>query len=319
MRFFSAIVAFALAFLPGSLLHADITWTVTFNDVVNNTNVGFDDPGLGAVRQATVLSVFDYINTVVDENGAAEFRFNNSQTDGNGALASAGPFFFSTPGFTNGFLFDHATTGDDPFPDFPDATSTVDFGYNWNSDLSNPAGNQFDLFTVLLHEVTHAMGFLSLLQSNGSSGIGANVYSVYDSFLERVDGTQLFPNGPTFEGVPGDLTSGSIFFDGPGARAGNNGNRVEVYAPNPFNGGSSISHLDPGAHSTSVMNPAIAPGVSKRIYSSQDLGVLSDIGWTLHAVPEPGTMAIWGILGSSVFWARHRKRRRGRHEEATAA
>lgn len=303
---FVAVVSLGLV----SVARADITWVVTYNDVNNNTNIGFDDPTFGATRQATVQAVFNYINTVVDENGTAEIRFNNSlNNSGSGVLASAGPFFFNTPGFSNGFLFNHATTGIDPSGSFPDATAQVNFGHNWNSGLGTPASNQFDLFTVLLHEVTHAMGFLSLMNSTGASAIGTNVYSVYDSFLERQNGTRLFPSGPTFVGNSSDLTTGRVFFDGPNTLAFNNGNRSEMYTPNTFSSGSSISHLDGSMHPTAVMNPSVAPGVTKRVYSSQDLGVLADIGWTLNAVPEPGTMAIWTVLGTAAVLVRRRRRK----------
>ena len=67
---------------------AAITWNVTFDDVVNNTGVGFDDATLGATRQSTFLSVTNYLNTVLDANGSVDFVVNNSETDGGGSLAS---------------------------------------------------------------------------------------------------------------------------------------------------------------------------------------------------------------------------------------
>ncbi len=312
MRLLTAILAVCVAFIPASTLSADITFNVIYDDVNGNSNFGFDDPTLGATRRSTVNAVLDYINTVVDHTGSADIQFlTSNNAPGSGTLASAGPLFFSGPaGFTNGFLFDHATSGNDPFAGAVDAQARVNFGRTWNSGLGGPAGNEFDLFSVLLHEISHAMGYLSFLEANGNGqGSGNNVYSVYDSFLERGNGTQLF-SGINFVGSPADLTSGDLFFDGAGARAGNNGNPVEVYAPSSFNSGSSIGHLDPGAHSGSVMNPGIAPGVTKRVYSSEDLGVLSDIGWTLKAVPEPGTMVIWSVLGGTAFWVRIRRRRK---------
>ncbi|MDA7977597.1 MAG: hypothetical protein MPJ50_02365 [Pirellulales bacterium] len=304
----SATLAALFALLNAPALQADITWVVTYNDVVNNTNIGFDDPTLGATRRSTALAVFDYINTVVDEDGTAEVRFNNSQDDGSGFLASAGPFFFTTPGFTNGLLFQHAKSGIDPTGLVPDAQATVDFGWNWNDDLGAPALNEFDLFSVLLHEITHTMGYLSLLDASGNGAGSGDVFSVYDSFLERGNGTQLF-SGTNFVGNASDLTSGDLFFDGPESRALNNNQRLEIFAPNPFDDGSSVSHLDGTTHPNALMNPAIASGVAKRVFSSEDLGVLSDIGWTLKAIPEPSTMTIWGVLGATAIWARYRRRR----------
>jgi len=194
------------------------TYIPTFNDVVNTTGVGFDDSTFGATRRATIESVFTYLDLVLDEPGSMDITFNNSQTDGTGSLASAGPLFFTSPnGFQGGLAATHLQTGTDPSAGNPDATSTFDFGYNWNSDTGDPTGAEFDLFTVALHEITHALGFLSLLTSDGLSGINGTdpgVFSTFDSFLEKGDGTDLFAAGGDFVGSTGDLISNDIFFWG---------------------------------------------------------------------------------------------------------
>ncbi len=60
--------------------------------------------------------------------------------------------------------------------------------YTWNTNLSVLANStQYDLYTIVLHEVTHALGFASLLDQNGSSlfGTGYNYFSRYDRFLKN--------------------------------------------------------------------------------------------------------------------------------------
>ena len=287
---------------------AAITWNITFDDVVNNTGVGFDHATLGATRQATFISVTGYLNTVLDANGSVDFVVNNSQTDATGFLASSGPFFFTGPnGFENGFLYDHATTGIDPTGAVPDATATFDFGYNWNSDLSAPTGGEFDLFTVALHEVSHSLGFSSLLNSDGTSGISdgdPGVFSVYDSFLELGDGTSLFNAGAgDYTGSAADLISNDVYFGGANAMAANGGSPVAVYSPGTFNDGSSIGHITAAG---AVMNFSIASGVEKREYLAVELGILQDIGWSLVAVPEPSSalLLLAGFMGISL----HRRR-----------
>ncbi len=290
---------------------AAITWNVTFQDVVDNTNVGFDDPFLGLTRRNTFLSVLDYLNTVLDENGTADILVKASQTDGSGFLAAAGPYFFTGPaGFKNGFLFDHATTGTDPLPGFPDAQVTFDFGYNWNSETDDPLGSEFDLVSVALHEIGHTLGFLSLVKEDGTSAVAKNVFTVYDSFLERGDGTKLFSAGGVFSGTPADLTSNDVFFGGPQATAANGGSRVKVYAPDPFKPGSSISHIQLGIGE--VMQYSVAPGVKRRAFLAPELGILEDIGWTLAAssnpIPEPHSVAVWTLLGLVGLLRLHRYR-----------
>ncbi len=303
----------ALGALVVSPVQAAFNWNFTYNDVVNNTNVGFDDPTFGAPRRATFEAVANYVSSTLDGSGTIDFTLNNSQTDGGGALASAGTLYFTSPnGFSNGILFQHASTGTDPLGGTHDGSATFDFGYNWNSETDAPAGSEFDLYTVSLHELTHALGFASLADANGDSQIsGGNpgVYGVFDSFLERGDGTALFSTtgGATFEGTAGDLTSEDVFFDGPNARASNGGQPIKMYAPSPYEPGSSISHID-SSLGFAVMTPSIAPGVEKRTYSAQDLGILQDVGWTVapELVPEPSGTALLA-LGAVVLFVRRRR------------
>lgn len=305
---------FAVMLIPGACEGA-ITWNVTFEDVVNSTNVGFDDPVLGATRRATFLSAFDYLNTILDENGSADILVKASQTDGSGFLAAAGPYFFTSPfGFQNGFVFEHATTGMDPSGSVPDATITFDFGYTWNSETDDPTGSEFDLLTVALHEITHTLGFLSLVDKDGNSllgGMNPGVFSVYDSFLERGDGTKLFSAGGNFDGSSADLTSNNVFFGGPNAEAANGGNAVKVYAPNTFAPGSSISHIQLGIGE--VMQYSVGKGIKRRAFTAQEVGILRDIGWTIAAssnpIPEPMSAVVWSVLAVAGLVV-HRRRRR---------
>ena len=310
MRFLVlAVIGVMCAAHPAS---AAITWNVTYADGTSNVGFGTGNAA-GATRRATFEAALNYVSSVFDTpNVTLDFTVNASQTDGSGFLASAGTSFFDTNGYTNGVLFQHATTGVDPTGG-NDGQAQFDFGFNWNNENDAPAAGEFDLFTVSLHEVTHAMGFLSLVDANGNSLFGGNpdTFSVMNSFMERGDGTDLFASGATAEflGAPADLTSNDVFFNGPNANAANGGNPVKIYAPGTFAPGSSISHVDLSVFPNAVMTHAVAPGVSKKAYTDIDLGILQDIGWSLTAVPEPTSlsfMMIAGLMGCGV-----RRRRRG--------
>jgi len=289
---------------------AAIVWNITYED--SGFGDGFDDPLLGESRRSTFESVLAYVNSVVDENGAVDLLIRRSQFDGTGFLGAAGGGAVNgPPGFYNGRVFEHATTGIDPDPG-QDVGIRFDFGFNWNLELDELAPGERDLFSIALHEVTHTMGFASRISAAGVSrisGTDPGVFSVLNMFMARGDGTLLFGEGGDFIGSLDDLTSDDVYFIGPNAMAANDGQPVKLFAPVTFGGGSSLSHLDPSAGG--VMRPGSGVPELRRTYSTVELGILADIGWTLHAVPEPSTFALVGLGSAVLVYSGWRRRRKG--------
>lgn len=68
---------------------------------------------------------------------------------------------------------------------------------NWHTNLGTVAvSGTYDLYSVILHEVTHALGFASLINENGTSklGTGYNYFTRYDRFLRSNSGLPLLIN-----------------------------------------------------------------------------------------------------------------------------
>lgn len=299
---------------------ANVTFNVTYEDVEEDTGDGFDDVFLGDERQATVEAALLYIDSVLLEGGSCDIVFELSEFDATGFLAAMGPFFFVSPGYDSGFAYDHITTGVDPCTacfggqDGPDMSGTVDFGYTWNSELDAPGPGEFDLFTVLLHELTHGLGFLSLIEPDGTSSIGGNRQSKLDQFMGISTGAMFFNAAaatPVYSRPTSDLVSGDVFYYGAAAADAYGAEPLKpaMYAPNPFEEGSSLSHLDPDVHPGAVMNPAIAPQVTKRTFSDVELGFLVDMGYENVVAPTsdpfilpPGSPAA-GLAGLAALAA----------------
>ena len=140
--------------------------------MTENTDVGFDHPTTGAEAQATALAVTQYIDTVISFPGTIDFRFNDEPANGTGSLANASAITNSAAvGFQPGAVVEHGVNENDvtaPFPGVPDAQGNFDFGYTWNTGLDAPTGSEYDLFSVILHELTHSMGISSALKSDGN-------------------------------------------------------------------------------------------------------------------------------------------------------
>ncbi len=69
-----------------------------------------------------------------------------------------------------------------------------DGSINWHTDLSTPPGpGEHDLYTVVFHEMMHALGFASMIDFDGTSRLGANFnyYSRYDQHLKTQGSTAL--------------------------------------------------------------------------------------------------------------------------------
>ncbi len=264
-----------------------IAFTVSYTDTQLHNGIGFDDPASGADRRARVVDILIYLNSVLHESGACDILFLESLHLGTETLASAGTYFDGTPGFTNGYAFEHITTGVAPSDSVPDIEGTVDFGWPWYQGTDTVPNDKVDLFSVLLHEMTHGLGLISVPNASGVSSIGSHVYTRWDSLLETGNGKTLFGGAPpSFKGVQNDLLglANGIVFAGAQARAAY-GNYPPIYAPNPFEEGSSLAHWDTTIQA--VMGPSIGSGKSKRQYAPVDLGALQDIGYSAGTQEPP--------------------------------
>lgn len=270
--------------LQKSLTAHGITFNITYEDVVNTTGIGFDDATYGADRQATFEAVLTYIASVLNHSSNLDITVSQSLNDsGSGTLASAGTWYRALDGFNPGLAFTHLTSGSDPNTDFDDIHVQVNFGHSWNSELDDPSGGEFDLFSVLLHEVTHGLGITSVISSDGSSQFSSNddAYTAYDKFVEDSTGTRMINEiSFDFQGQLSDLTSGDSYFTGEDTVFVLGGNLL-LYTPSSFSGGSSISHWDLSVGGSPVMHPAIATGVKKREFITFELYVLNDLGYTV--------------------------------------
>jgi hypothetical protein len=250
------------AVVAGTRKGSALTFNVTYADVTANNNIGFDHPAAGATRRATATAVLSYVIDVLNSGATAsvDIEFMASETGADDALASAGTYFSLTTQYSSGLAFEHITTGNDPDGGISDILVTVDFGYTWNSDTGSPSGSEYDLFTVLLHEITHGLGFTSLSSATGISEISEGnpgAFSNLDDNLTRItEDKDLWNFFARFVGITADLKSNDVGFSGTNSVAANGNAIPKIYAPNPFEDGSSLSHWDLATFPNEIMKPA---------------------------------------------------------------
>jgi hypothetical protein len=181
--------------------------------------------------------------------------------------------------------------------------SSFSQGGGWYFGLDgNPAGNQWDFVTVVMHELGHALGFLGSMNVTGNNGrwgfssfppVNPMIFDIYAENAADGTGNVLwsdpgFPNpGPALKT---QLTSQSVYFAGPATMTANGGNAARLYAPPTWQGGSSFSHLDedeyPIGNGNSLMTPILSDGEAIHSPGALVLAMFEDMGWVLPVAPD---------------------------------
>jgi uncharacterized repeat protein (TIGR01451 family) len=168
--------------------------------------------------------------------------------------------------------------------------------FSWYFGTDGNPGSNLDFASVVLHELGHGLGFLGSMQVSGGSGswgYGSGYPFVYDRFTEDNSGIALLNTGayPNPSAALGSaLTSNAVYFNGATARAANGGSRVSLYAPNPWQSGSSYSHLAQSFDNTpnALMTYSLAYGEAIHSPGPVTLGIFKDTGWTVNETqPQP--------------------------------
>ncbi|MEM9077708.1 MAG: choice-of-anchor D domain-containing protein [Bacteroidota bacterium] len=221
---------------------------------------------------------------------------------GQGVLASAGPTTLvnNFPGAPQADVFypialANSLAGEDLAPDLEfDLVVNIGNGIPWyfGTDGDTPAG-QFDFVTVALHEAGHGLGFIDGGNVNNNTGVGSinngGAPFVFDTFIVDPDQNSVLDIPNPSEELGTFLTSGDVFVNGQFAVEALGGVLPELFAPNPFQGGSSIAHWDeatfPAGDPNSLMSPQVGSAESNFDIGDITRGHFRDMGWVLAEQP----------------------------------
>ena len=305
----------------GSAAQAAISFEFNFLD---SAGTGFNDAATGSTRQAALNNAASMYSTLFGQyfsnSGTIVMDVTASDDPLSNNLASAGSkimLFGDTPqGFTlEDVVRTKLQTGVDVNGTRADGTVDVNFGQPWQLDSGATVTNsQFDFYSTVFHEFTHALGFSSLINEDGSGLFSStsNHWGAFDRFLVDKDGNAAIDHS-TFAldsgvwntaSVGGTSPGAGMFFNGANAVAANGGQLVGLYSPTTWSDGSSISHIDTDNpdYKGMMMLHARGNGPDARDFSAIEVGMLQDLGYTpVSVVPEPGTYAMMlaglGVLG----------------------
>jgi FG-GAP-like repeat len=216
-------------------------------------------------------------------------------------LGSAGPFtslrdFTGAPvaGTWYAVALANALNGSDLDPTNPDITAqfngaigtTCTFPNTWYYGLDGkPSGTQIDFVSVLVHELGHGLGFLTLVDlASGMKALGFN-----DTFMLNLENHGAsppdYPSMTDAQRVAASIATGNLHWVGANVQswsglltAGTVGTHVRMFAPNPQQPGSSVSHWDQVLMPSQIMEPSYT---GPHHHPILELPLFRDLGWTI--------------------------------------
>lgn len=333
-RFAGTGVAICLLVALAPRVHAGISIQANYTDAAG---VGFNDATDGALRQSAFEYALDiwgnalgpsYLGETITID--AKFDSLSAGTLANAAATSNWNLNTSTALVYASALANHIV-GYDLDASESEGYATFNGNENWYYGTDNAApGGEYDFVAIALREIGHALGFAGSLYynasdtgdpdngqydadvisrlTNGNDDSGAERYNQYDLYVGRLNGdgsyTQLV-DLTAAERITA-ATSGNLYWGGADAFAANGGAYPKLYAPSPWQQGSSYSHLDETTFALELMSPTYTAGTPHAL-SDLTIAMMVDMGWDSN-VPEPGTLAVWSVLAVSVSFSRRRRR-----------
>lgn len=218
---------------------------------------------------------------------------------GQGILGSAGPdsyvMNFNGAQRTNVWypvaLAEKMAKKDLNAPGSPDIVATFNSSNsNWHYGLegSNPAPGNYDLMSVVLHEIGHGLGLNHAYSVSGTNGVISSFYSgrpvVFETNLESVDNKILVESfvAPSAQ-LGSQLVSSLLFYNSPFVKAVNDNLRASIYAPSDYSQGSSLAHLDESTYAAGTPNALMTPFISaaERALAPGPIvmAILKEMGW----------------------------------------
>lgn len=155
-------------------------------------------------------------------------------------------------------------------------------GVRWwrgtNGDAA-PSGT-ISLYETVLHEIGHGLGFLTFVAQDGSRL--ANFNDTYMLNLFDRSANKNWANMSNAERASSSINNGNLVWTGANVvegagvvTGGRNGGFLRMYAPSPFEQGSSVSHWDTALSPDELMEPF----ATRTSLSCATLLAMKDMGW----------------------------------------
>ena len=157
----------------------------------------------------------------------------------------------------------NALAGKDLDGDTPEMIITVNSLADWyRGGGVGPSKTEYDLQSVMLHEMAHGLGFLSTSNYDEFFGYGSiDQPTPFDAYVQTGDGRRLsdLPS-PSLE--LGEALTSKLVWSGANGIAANGGVKPLLHSPKKYEDGSSTSHLDENAFDNAGKNAVMSPNLA---------------------------------------------------------
>ena len=248
-----------------------------------------------ADRIASYIVVNQPVNLTFDITGSSS----PESTTLASARSSLAGFVFSS-GYLYTVVQNKLIRGTDFNGSSADGVIEVNFGKSWSYDDTVGFG-EYDLASVLMHEVMHAYGFTSAVNQPGDNT--RRNWPIFDSAIVDGSGVKLIDESYRFNtALDTNLTGGNggLYYAGVNA-VDAYGFLVPLYTPYQWDDGSSVVHLDDDTFYNQLMTATAGTGPRVRVLSPIERGILQDMG---YAVQNP----VWASVMFVGFLFIRRKR-----------
>ena len=270
-------------------------------------NISVNYTGFTPEAQAAFQRAVDIWSSLLITTIPIEIEASFDSLD-SGALAGARPstFFCTTmesppPRLCAPVGLVNQLAGEDRKPDDPDIETTFSSSddWDWYFELDGqPGEGQHDFVSLALHEIGHGLGFYDSFRIDESTGEAEyglgddNIPTIFDFLILDTEINQLVDEdeytNPSTE-LTDAVTGITLFWRGPNTRTANGGSYpVLLWAPEEYDSGSSVAHLDEYAYPPGTPNALMTPS-SGRGEAQSSLGVgpivlamLEDMLWTIR-------------------------------------
>uniref|UniRef100_UPI0032174506 T9SS type A sorting domain-containing protein n=1 Tax=uncultured Draconibacterium sp. TaxID=1573823 RepID=UPI0032174506 len=173
-----------------------------------------------------------------------------------------------------------------------DMVANFNKNFEWylGTDMECP-DTKYDFVSVVLHEIAHGLGFTGFFYVEDNLGVYA--YSQYgdatsfDELVLNVGTGKKLLDTSFYENVSlklkNALESNSLVAKSPVAWKANNESYPLLYAPDEYDGGSSVYHLNdrtyPYGNENSLMTHAVGRAEAIHNPGPVTMGIMADIGW----------------------------------------